>query len=146
MPPRKSNMTSRKSVALTKAKTASKNTAHERKNDTDVRFLWECVQDMKGPGTIHGKLDLGAVAARMSMKKSAIVSRFKRITRDMRAKEAADAKARENDDAAEDEAENAVKMEEDREEEDTTEEECMIERLIKEESIEDEVEKNEEEI
>lgn len=56
MPPRKSKMTSRKSVSLAKAKAASKNTAHERKNDTDVRFLWECVQDMKGPGTIHGKV------------------------------------------------------------------------------------------
>lgn len=56
MPPRKSKMTGRKSVALAKAKTASKNIAHERKNDTDVRFLWECVQDMKGPGTIHGKV------------------------------------------------------------------------------------------
>lgn len=56
MPPRKSKMASRKSVSLAKAKAVSKNTAHERKNDTDVRFLWECVQDMKGPGTIHGKV------------------------------------------------------------------------------------------
>lgn len=97
------------------------------------------------------QLDLGAVAARMGMKKSAIVSRFKRITRDMRVKEAADAKARGNNDAAEDEAEDAIKREKEveekevKEEKDATEEECMISRWA-EESIEDEVEKTEEEI
>lgn len=92
------------------------------------------------------QLDLGAVAARMGMKKSAIVSRFKRITRDMRVKEAADAKARGDNDAAEDEAEDAIKREKEvKEEKDATEEECMISRWA-EESIEDEVEKTEEEI
>lgn len=91
------------------------------------------------------QLDLGVVAARMGMKKSAIVSRYKRITRDMKANEAAEAKARENDDAAEDEAEDAIKGEEEKEEEKDAEEECMIEGLIKEESIEDEAEKTEEE-
>lgn len=46
------------------------------------------------------QLDLEAVAARMGIKKSAIVSRFKRITRDMKAKDAAETEALEDNDTA----------------------------------------------
>jgi hypothetical protein len=59
MAPRKDKMTARKSVIKSKAsqaKTAIESNRSYQKNALDVRFLWECVQDMKGPGTIQGKV------------------------------------------------------------------------------------------
>ncbi|OQD76605.1 hypothetical protein PENDEC_c004G05532 [Penicillium decumbens] len=96
----KKKMSARKSVAESKTKGVPLKDRTIRKNETDVRFLWECVQVMKGSGTSQGKLDLEAVAARMGIKKSAIVSRLKRITRDMKAKDAAESEAPEENDTA----------------------------------------------
>lgn len=52
----KKKMSARKSVAESKTKGVPLKDRTIRKNETDVRFLWECVQVMKGPGTSQGKV------------------------------------------------------------------------------------------